>query len=1408
MRLSGDTHRALKVAPWLISAAAAWLTFAPCGTALAAHDWRDDGSSALNGTLSFENTINPAERNKEGELPASWTKNGGDAKGQVELTGVRGISENIYGALVESGKGNAYESSVSITGRSSVGGTAVGASVESGKGNAYESTVSITGSSVRGAAVGALLYSGIGDVHNNRVNVVDESRVEGSVYGAFMNNKSTGHAYINSIIIKNSSVEGGYVFCAVINGSTGNAYNNEVTVDHATVTNGQQKMGTVTGAVLEKSTGNAHDNTVSIKNNSTVDDASGAFLTRSTGAAYSNKVTIDNSTVDDIIGASMEMSTGDAHDNELTVADKSRMEGMAIGAFIHKNSTGDAYTNSITIQNSSVEGDYVSCATIQDSTGNAYTNTVTIKEKSSATGNVFGADLNWSTGDAYANTVTINGKSSVEGAVYGAVFDTSTGDAYTNTVVIKENSSVTGQVFGAALRLSTGNAYNNTVTIDHAAESDEQLLMGSVTGAVLAGSTGDAHNNTVKLYSSPVKGAVTGGAVITVYPDGNKDTVIRSTGDAYANTVALDKSVVGGMVVGGLVNHSTGNAYKNAVRISGDSAVNDIVYGGYLFGSLGRADRNDAIVSGGKLAGGVYGGLVEYTAQGAASTETPDVTADHNTVTLSGVGVKTNADTSLHVGVENEGIFGGCVRPGEIYPGISASADANAVSLSRVSADGVRVYGGLIASGSAKDSSGSAQSPVRLSASGNNVFLEQSSAGDVYGGIVKVSPASTTGSAQPEATVTAGENTVILAGESSVSGSVYGGSVSRINASTGASEGAQAVTGRVSGNTVRIERDSSVTGSVYGGYTENGTAEGNFVYIDGTVRGGAEGGHTLSGDASGNIIVMEGGSVSERLYGGYTEDGSASSNSITVTAGRVQAAVVGGYDDGTAVNNTVTLYGTASFAGSDLYGGRSGGTSSDVFTGNTLNLHGQIQADSLQNFQNLNFSDVAEGTPSADLAKSAVIGDGKGSFTSVSIQSLRNQPGNVPEEYVLVHTPTASSSFSGTNLYVNGASVVTIGSDGSYVPYAGAVSNDGTMDNETGTAGMTSSQSGLSKGFLTFDVDYFIKNGQDLIARTKNVQADHRTKAFNVDRLPGLALVDQGGDMVAGAGMESAAESAMCLPGEEPCGTRAFMTVTGGYSTYKTGTHFNMTSGNAMVGLARYCKLRSVGFLAGVFFEAGLSRFNAEHEHAGYDSFDSDGNAGYYGVGALGKLYLNETAMQGLYAEGSFRIGMLNYNWDTDGWRVNGSEADYSSESPYMAAHGGIGWMKSVTDNVDLDIYAKYLWSHVSEDDGSISGSRVNFDAMDSNRLRGGARLSFKGSDVFSWYLGAAYERQFNGRSTSDIYGHDTPSASLTGDTAMVEAGLRLRPSEGEPLFFTLGATGYGGVREGVSGLFQVHYEF
>ena len=182
----------------------------------------------------------------------------------------------------------------------------------------------------------------------------------------------------------------------------------------------------------------------------------------------------------------------------------------------------------------------------------------------------------------------------------------------------------------------------------------------------------------------------------------------------------------------------------------------------------------------------------------------------------------------------------------------------------------------------------------------------------------------------------------------------------------------------------------------------------------------------------------------------------------------MNAEMVGGYDDGTATYNTVTLYDSARFTGSDIYGGKSGGSSSDVFTGNTFNVYGQIDAASLQNFQNLNFYDVAEDRASVDLSRFAVIGDGKGSMTNVFIGNLRNQEGDIAEEYVLIHTPTASSSYTGTNLYVNGNTVVTIGPDGSYVPYSGTVANDGAMDNATGSTGMTKSQT-LTKGFLTFD---------------------------------------------------------------------------------------------------------------------------------------------------------------------------------------------------------------------------------------------------------------------------------------------------------------------------------------------------
>ncbi|MFR3976347.1 MAG: hypothetical protein ACLTZ2_09965 [Desulfovibrio sp.] len=841
------------------------------------------------------------------------------------------------------------------------------------------------------------------------------------------------------------------------------------------------------------------------------------------------------------------------------------------------------------------------------------------------------------------------------------------------------------------------------------------------------------------------------------------------------------------------------------MTVSGSEAfVHGNVYGGHGF--LDTSYNIVVLTDGARVGADVFGGH-------SARMSSTSMNVVHNEVTLSS-GSRAGGN-----------IYGGMFAEGE------ASVRENAVKLDASFADG-DIFGGMLLHGS-----GSVES--------NTVDISDGSvAGSVYGGaFVNYTNDADSGNVRG--------NAIIMSGSASVKGSVFGGYIRRNNGDIAGSRvtisdsasvegsvyGAQiyAGTGNVTDNEVTVS-GGSVKGTVYGGWTDSGDARGNVISSGGDISKGAEGGHTLSGNASGNRVIVEGGTIEDHLYGGYTETGDATGNEITVNGGTVQgqiaggytalgsatgnvitvkggtvnAEITGGYDDGTATDNTVNLYDSASFTGSDIYGGRSGGSSSDVFTGNTFNVYGQIDAASLQNFQNLNFYDVAEDRASVDLSRSAVIGDGKGTMTNVFIGNLRNQEGDIAEEYVLIHTPTASSSYTGTNLYVNGNTVVTIGPDGSYVPYSGTVANDGTMDNATESAGMTKSQA-LTKGFLTFEVDYFIKNGQDLIARWKKnapVKVNPETKEFTSSRQASAALMDEGADFVSGEGIDRALQASQCLPGE-PCGAKAFVAVSGGYSTYKAGTTFNMSYGNMLAGVARQCKIGPVGYLAGVFFETGLSRFHSEYEPDDSRSIDSEGHDYYYGAGALAKVFLNRDLLKGLYAEGSIRYGLMMGDWQSHDIQSDGQTADWDGRAPYLTAHGGLGYMWDVTDNVTADVYAKYFWGHLWGDDGTICGQKFEFDDIYSSRVRTGARLNFKKDETFSWYLGGAWEHQFDSKSRGTIYGYDVPSGNLKGNTAIAEAGVYFKPAAGSGFSFMFGATGYfGEKREGVTGHLQVRYDF
>ncbi|MDO4840757.1 MAG: autotransporter domain-containing protein, partial [Desulfovibrionaceae bacterium] len=140
---------------------------------------------------------------------------------------------------------------------------------------------------------------------------------------------------------------------------------------------------------------------------------------------------------------------------------------------------------------------------------------------------------------------------------------------------------------------------------------------------------------------------------------------------------------------------------------------------------------------------------------------------------------------------------------------------------------------------------------------------------------------------------------------------------------------------------------------------------------------------------------------------------------------------------------------------------------------------------------------------------------------------------------------------------------------------------------------------------------------------------------------------------------------------------------------------------------------------------------------------------------------------------------------------------------------GGIGYVWNITEEHDLDVYGKYMWTRVQGTDDTLTTSdKFEYDDMDSNRIRLGARYTYKGSERFRPYVGAAYEHEFAGSCESTAFDHSVSAPSFKGSSGMGEIGLMMQPSEAIPLSVNLGVQGYVGQKRGVSGNCSLMYEF
>ena len=393
----------------------------------------------------------------------------------------------------------------------------------------------------------------------------------------------------------------------------------------------------------------------------------------------------------------------------------------------------------------------------------------------------------------------------------------------------------------------------------------------------------DNPDNLTDDYKAP--DTVTGASVGNVAASGNTVNIqgtAKVTGDVYGAIVGKGDFVADG----------------NKVIIT-DGEIGGLVMGGTS--NDGSANNNSVEFSGGNVAGMIFGG--------AGTTGASYNTVTLNGGTVSGVtygGTSSSGDVKNNSVVVKSGSYGSNIFAG--YTDATGVVDNNTLTLNGGTTT-VLVAGGASSKGA--------------SVSNNHVIMDGSAtASQIAGGIIF-------GEAGQGA---ADGNSITISGTSTVNSSAYGGLVDVGN-------------GSATNNVTTISGDANVVEAA-GGATQDGTAKGNKLVINGGTVQRGYGGLSMRGSVKQNTVEMSGGTVADQIIGGrskYSDTDpnavSVSDNQVTITGGTVEKDVFGGAADtaGNVTGNVVTMSGEGTNVKENLVAGLS--NSGDA-SGNTVNLNG------------------------------------------------------------------------------------------------------------------------------------------------------------------------------------------------------------------------------------------------------------------------------------------------------------------------------------------------------------------------------------------------------------------------------------------------------------------------------------
>lgn len=289
-------------------------------------------------------------------------------------------------------------------------------------------------------------------------------------------------------------------------------------------------------------------------------------------------------------------------------------------------------------------------------------------------------------------------------------------------------------------------------------------------------------------------------------------------------------------------------------------------------------------------------------------------------------------------------------------------------------------------------------------------------------------------------------------------------------------------------------------------------------------------------------------------------------------------------------------------------------------------------------------------------------------------------------------------------------------------------------------------------------------------------------------RAAAAAIVNGATDFMLDAGIGQARAAVNEAASEGNNEIVPFVAMGGNNMTYETGSYVDMKGWNAAGGFAK----QTGNFMYGIAFEYGKG---------GYDSYLDNGvHANGDISSAGGVLFGNVKQADGVHYDAAFRVGRVKSDYNSDA-------TSYDDGATYVGFSIGGGKEFKVNASDSVDVYGRYYYTHTNGSNVSLAThEQVDFDAVDSHRLRIGSRYTHEVDKKNQFYAGLAWQYEMGGDAKATINGYGAPVPSLKGHSGMLELGWKAQAAENVKLDLNL--NGWVGKQRGIAGGVGVEFEF